>query len=140
MTIFKSVGLGFKWSFRWYFGFLQSSSCGLKGIYFECWNTSWRFCQGYSKKIRILNIYAPYNNRLEFCEENFHFGILVGRSLIVAGDFNFMMLIDDVWGDERCDDPLSNFSYPSLKKWSWSILFLMWWFQHGLMDGVVALL
>ena len=50
------------------------------------------FC--FSKLIRVLNIYAPYSNRLEFWEGVFYSSILDDNSLIVAGDFNLTLSPD----------------------------------------------
>ena len=71
---------------------------------------------GYLKVIRILNNYAPYNISQEFWENIFQSALLDDRSLIVAGDLNLTLSMDEVWGAEKSKDPLSYFSRSNLRK------------------------
>ena len=64
---------------------------------------------GYAKMIKILNIYAPYSRRLEFWESIFSSVLLDDRSLIVDGDLNLTLSMDEVWGAGRTKDPSVDF-------------------------------
>ena len=67
------------------------------------------FVHGYSNILKILNIYAPYNKILKFWVGIFQSGILANMSLIVVGDFNFMMSNQGIWGDVKSEDSLTYF-------------------------------
>lgn len=64
------------------------------------------FC--YVCPINILNIYAPYKNRLPFWEKLFASEIFDIESLMIAGDLNVTLNPEERWGKSRKRDPLAD--------------------------------
>ena len=62
---------------------------------------------GYLKITRILNIYAPYRIRKELWDNIFHSGLLDDKSLIVVGDLNLTLSLDEFWGADKTEDSIS---------------------------------
>lgn len=56
--------------------------------------------------INILNIYAPYKNRILFWEKKFALEIFDIETLMIAGDLNVTLSSEERWGNSRKRDPL----------------------------------
>lgn len=66
------------------------------------------FIRGHALVFNILNVYAPYRNRLSFWERLFASEILEIDSLMIAGDLNVTLRSDECWGNCRKIDPLDD--------------------------------
>lgn len=60
--------------------------------------------KGYESLINILNIYAPYKNRIPFREKHFDSEIFDIESLMIAGDLNLTLSSEERWGNCRNRD------------------------------------
>lgn len=58
------------------------------------------------KQLRIINIYAPNQNRLAFWQ-SFLENPLINKSTILGGDLNFSTGHEESWGHDSQLDPLS---------------------------------
>lgn len=96
---------------------------GLSGGLAVLWDPNWIKAKAYrclagiliSAQIRgkdcpinILNIYAPYKNRLQYWEKLFDSEIFDIESLMIAGDFNVTLNSDETWGNRRKKNPLAD--------------------------------
>lgn len=63
--------------------------------------------KGHKFPINILNVYAPYKNRLLFWENLFASEILDVENLLIAGDLNVTLNMDEIWGINKKKDPLA---------------------------------
>lgn len=68
--------------------FLEGYICGLNGC------------------IHVLNLYGPYKNRFLFWDKLISYGLMEMASLIIVGDFNCTVGLDEVWGGSKNIDPL----------------------------------
>jgi len=57
--------------------------------------------------VHILNIYAPYRERGEFWDIFISPSIMELQTLIIAGDLNCIISLDETWGCFRKTDPLA---------------------------------
>lgn len=64
---------------------------------------------GLQRPIKILNIYGPYNLREVFWDNVVCSGLLSDPHLILAGDLNFTLSPNEVWGLGHLSDPLSGY-------------------------------
>ena len=65
------------------------------------------FFQGFSHRIHLINIYAPYLDRLTFWKKMEDCGIIFLQNFIIASDFNCTLSKDEIWGEKGREDPLS---------------------------------
>jgi len=63
--------------------------------------------RGHNFPINILNVYAPYRNRASFWEKLFVSEVLDIENLLIAGDLNFTLNMDEIWGLNKRKDPLA---------------------------------
>lgn len=54
--------------------------------------------QGQNFSINIMNVYAPYRNREPFWKKLFESEIFDIDNILIAGDLNFTLNLDEVWG------------------------------------------
>lgn len=59
------------------------------------------------KQLRIINIYAPNQNRLAF-QQTFLENLMINHPTILWGDLNFSIVHEESWGRHSQLDPLSN--------------------------------
>ena len=59
--------------------------------------------------LNILNIYGPYNNRVEFWETLKNSIIIQKENLIIGGDLNFTLGVHEIWDIRKRKDPLASF-------------------------------
>lgn len=64
--------------------------------------------RGRPQILNILNIYAPYKNRLPFWTNLFNSDILDIESLLIAGDLNLTLNSEECWGHCRRKDRLAD--------------------------------
>lgn len=64
--------------------------------------------RGHKNPINILNIYAPYKNRMPFWEKLFESKIFDIEFLLIAGDLNITLNMDEIWGSNKKKDPLAD--------------------------------
>lgn len=64
--------------------------------------------KGLDRNIRVLNIYVPYHRHLEFSNSVVASSILNDHSLIVVGDLNLTLSMDEVWGARKVIDPMAS--------------------------------
>lgn len=63
--------------------------------------------RGRPHPINLLNVYAPYRNRLPFWDSLLDSGILDINSLLIAGDLNFTLSSQECWGQCSSTDNLA---------------------------------
>ena len=56
------------------------------------------FIRGFKQRIHLINIYAPYMEKLIFWRRMATSGILMFDNLILVGDFNLSLHEDEIWG------------------------------------------
>jgi hypothetical protein len=61
------------------------------------------------RKLSILNVYGPCQNRKDFWASVEASGILAQKDLILAGDLNFTTSPLEIWGQKALQDPLSGY-------------------------------
>lgn len=101
--------LGVKWDFR---GFLF------------CWNPNVGYfspfsiggcillegtIRGFNYPAKIFIVYNPYFDKQLFWDGLLSFGILNDPSLILEGDLNLTVLVNEVWGQRAKSNPLAIF-------------------------------
>ena len=59
--------------------------------------------------LNIVNIYGPYNNRVEFWDSFKNSDISRKENLIIGGDLNFTLGANKIWGPKVRTDPLALF-------------------------------
>ena len=59
--------------------------------------------------MNIMNIYGPYNNRVEFWDSFKKIDISRKENLIIGGDLNFTLGAHEIWGPKARTDPLALF-------------------------------
>lgn len=62
---------------------------------------------GLGSHVHILNIYAPYRDRYIFWDRLISSRMLELDSLIIVGDINCTIRLDEVWGRYKKIDPLA---------------------------------
>lgn len=62
-----------------------------------------------NKKVKIFNVYGPYNQCKYFLEVVQSEGFLKDVDIIVGGDLNLVTSIIEIWGDSSKPDPLDYF-------------------------------
>lgn len=65
--------------------------------------------RGFAGTLNIVNLYAPYQHRLVFWNKFKFSVILYLRNLIVMGNFNSTMNLNEIWGDRARGDGLADF-------------------------------
>jgi hypothetical protein len=60
-------------------------------------------------KVKLINCYGPYADRVVFWEELKRIGIFYEENLIIGGDLNFTISSREVWGVVVRVDPLQHF-------------------------------
>lgn len=63
--------------------------------------------RGRPQKINLLNVYAPYRNRLPFWDNLFKSEILDIESLLIAGDLNLTLRSEECWGQCKKVDSIA---------------------------------
>lgn len=58
---------------------------------------------------RIINVYAPYHNRVEFWNHLLQLSLMNSNNLILGGDLNFTIGHEESWGHHTQLDPLSDY-------------------------------
>jgi len=58
---------------------------------------------------RIINIYGPYANRVNFWNRVSNPGVINTQNIILGGDLNFNFSLKGVWGAHPCQDPPESF-------------------------------
>jgi hypothetical protein len=61
-------------------------------------------CCENKRQLTLLNIYGPCTDQITFWDKVSDLGLLAGTNLIVAGDFNFTLNVDEVWGNTTLQD------------------------------------
>lgn len=104
----------------WYISAVEAN--GLSGGLAVLWDPYWIKAKTYSClagimisahmrglncPINILNVYAPYRNRLFFLENLFASEIFDIEYLMIAGDLNFTLNMEEIWGVSKKKDPLA---------------------------------
>ena len=46
------------------------------------------FCKGFKPRIHIINVYAPYHNKINFWQHLEECGFFMMKNIIMAGDYN----------------------------------------------------
>jgi len=64
--------------------------------------------RGCESRVKILNVYGPYNERVAFWDRLAGCGLLKDPSLILVGDLNFTISPSEVWGSKAWD-PLMDY-------------------------------
>lgn len=97
-------------------------SSGLSGGLVALWDPRWAnlvaykffidilftgHIQGVYSHIHLLNLYAPWNERKVFWDWMEAYGILKIGSLIIVGDFNATISMEECWVSQSHKDPLS---------------------------------
>ena len=59
--------------------------------------------------LNIVNIYGPYNDRVEFWDSFKNSDISRKENMIIGGDLNFTLGAHEIWGLKARTDPLSPF-------------------------------
>jgi endonuclease/exonuclease/phosphatase family metal-dependent hydrolase len=62
-------------------------------------------CCANKRQVNLLNVYGPCTDRLAFWTKVSTLGLLAKPNLIVAGDFNFTLSTNEIWGDSALPDP-----------------------------------
>lgn len=65
--------------------------------------------RGIQSIFNLINIYDPYSNRKVFWDRMQLAGILSLPNLIIMGDFNSTLNVDEIWGSSACMDPLARY-------------------------------
>ena len=65
--------------------------------------------RGFDGILNIVNLYAPYHNRLSFWNKIKNSGILSLRNLIIMGDFNSTLNLNEIWGDRARVDGIAGY-------------------------------
>lgn len=66
------------------------------------------YWRGFRFRINIMNVYAPYSDRLKFWNRLHDCGYFLLSNLIMAGDFNVSFYAYEIWGNYGRSDPLAN--------------------------------
>jgi len=61
------------------------------------------------RNISFINTYGPCTRQRHFWEQVDAKGLLAQNNLILAGDLNFAISEDEVWGEVALPDPMSYF-------------------------------
>jgi len=64
--------------------------------------------RGHRNPINILNIYAPYKNRWPFWDKLFESEILYIDFLMIAGDLNVSLSMEEIWGAKKKSNPIAD--------------------------------
>jgi hypothetical protein len=66
-------------------------------------------CCENKRQLSLLNVYGPCSDKISFWDKVSDRGLLAYKNLIVAGDFNFTLNVDEVWGDTTHLDQSTGF-------------------------------
>jgi len=58
---------------------------------------------------RIINLYGPYENKINFWNGVTNLGVLNSHNIILGGDLNFTLSLKEVWGAHLHQDPHESF-------------------------------
>jgi hypothetical protein len=61
------------------------------------------------RRLSLLNVYGPCKDRKTFWRKLADRGLLAIKDLILAGDLNFTLNNDEIWGTTALMDPLAPF-------------------------------
>jgi hypothetical protein len=59
--------------------------------------------------VKMLNCYGPYKDRDIFWQWSKESGCLANDSIIIEGDLNLTLSIEEIWGERAILDPLADF-------------------------------
>jgi hypothetical protein len=62
-----------------------------------------------NKSITLFNFYGPYTDRKSFWDVVVASGMLASKNLVLAGDLNFTVAANEVWGTKARLDPLAKY-------------------------------
>ena len=63
--------------------------------------------RGFQHKIHLINLYAPYRERMQFWNRMEGCGFLLLDRLIIVEDFNCSLDDGEIWGEKGQSDPLA---------------------------------
>lgn len=63
--------------------------------------------RGHKFPINILNMYAPYRDRMIFWAKISDSEIFDLENLLIVGDLNLTLSMDEIWGSNRKKDPIA---------------------------------
>jgi hypothetical protein len=58
-----------------------------------------------NSSLKICNVYGPYANRIPYWDHLRALDFLNTRDIIMGGDFNFIVSLKEVWGQNPHQDP-----------------------------------
>lgn len=67
------------------------------------------FSSELGRNFRIINVYTPYHNRVEFWNHLKQLSLMNSNNLILGGDLNFTIGHEESWGHHTYLDPLSDY-------------------------------
>lgn len=71
-------------------------------------------------KLRIVNVYAPCNQRELFWHRLLHLTLMVKEQVIIGGDFNFSLGFRESWGSAAQIDSISDYMTSLLEQTSFA--------------------
>jgi hypothetical protein len=61
------------------------------------------YCEN-KRKLTLLNVYGSFTDRITLWDKVSSLGLLAGTNLIVVGEFNLTLNVDEVWGITTLQD------------------------------------